>query len=486
MAEPEHTDRLRYLACLVESAQDIIISAGPDGRIASWNKAAEKLFGYTAAEAVGQPASFLKPPELVGRSGDKVARLRQGETVPAFDTVRRTKDGRDVEVSFTHSPILDDDGEVLGVCLIARDLTQQHAEEAARFHLAAMIEHSGAAIMAGDIDTRVTAWNAAAEKLFGYTLAEVAGRPMAFLIPPERQEEQRARAERLRQGEVIPPYDTVRIHKDGTRVDVSISPSIIRDAAGRIVGFAAFADDITERKQAERDLKAAHEATLIAGREYEAFAYAVAHDLRAPLRGIDGFIHLGQEYYRDGEAGPAQAQLDRARASARQMGRLIDSLLRLAQVNRQLLSRGEVDLSRIAQTAIARLREESPDRVVQAVIRPGLTTIGDGDLLDVVVTNLIDNAWKFTRGRAEARIEFGVEDGHYVVRDNGAGFDMAHSDKLFGLFQRLHHPSEFEGTGIGLATIQRIIRRHGGRIWAEGALDQGATFWFSLPGGVVR
>jgi light-regulated signal transduction histidine kinase (bacteriophytochrome) len=246
------------------------------------------------------------------------------------------------------------------------------------------------------------------------------------------------------------------------------------------VGYAAFVYDITERKQTERELAAAHEATLVASREYETFAYAVAHDLRAPLRGIDGFIHLGREAYEAGQTGEAVARLERASANVRQMGALIDGLLRLAQLSRQPIRRTTVDLSALVGVIVAQLSEESPDRVVVSDIEPGVSVLGDADLLRIVMTNLLDNAWKFTRHRRETQLEFGRTDGHCFVRDNGAGFDMVYYEKLFGMFQRLHHQSDFEGTGIGLATTQRIIRRHGGRIWAEGVLDQGSTFFFTL------
>jgi PAS domain S-box-containing protein len=481
LSDQWETDRVRLrLASIVESAQNAIISADVEGRIDSWNPAAERLFGYTAAEAIGRPAAFLKPPHLHGKSGDRVARLQRGDIVPASDTVRRTKDGRDIEVSITYSSIHDRDGALIGTSIVARDLTEQRRSDAVRFHLAAMIQYSGAAIIGYDLDTRVTSWNAAAEKLYGYTPAEALGRPGAFLVPPGGIENIEPYQTRLHSGATVPPYDAVRVRKDGSSIDVSISPSLIRDAAGAVVGYAAFVYDITERKQTERELAAAHEATLVASREYETFAYAVAHDLRAPLRGIDGFIHLGREAYEAGQTGEAVARLERASANVRQMGALIDGLLRLAQLSRQPIRRTTVDLSALVGVIVAQLSEESPDRVVVSDIEPGVSVLGDADLLRIVMTNLLDNAWKFTRHRRETQLEFGRTDGHCFVRDNGAGFDMAYYEKLFGMFQRLHHQSDFEGTGIGLATTQRIIRRHGGRIWAEGVLDQGSTFFFTL------
>jgi len=220
-----------------------------------------------------------------------------------------------------------------------------------------------------------------------------------------------------------------------------------------------------------------------ASREFEAFSYSVAHDLRAPLRGIDGFSQALLEDYSEKLDAEGQHYLRRVRESAQHMGRLIESLLMLARVTQSDLRRERVDLSGIARGTIGRLRGAQPDRQVEVLIADRLFGTGDRRLLEIAFENLLGNAWKFTGKRANARIEFGcAEDGDFVffVRDNGAGFDTSYASKLFGVFQRLHAASEFDGTGIGLATVQRIIRRHGGRIWAEGEVDRGATFFFTL------
>lgn len=226
-------------------------------------------------------------------------------------------------------------------------------------------------------------------------------------------------------------------------------------------------------------------ATEAANRELEAFSYSVAHDLRAPLRTIDGFSQALLEDHADKLDPQGQMYLRRVRASAQLMAQLIDDLLALSRVTRAELDRRPVDLSALARSIVARLAGDEPERKVEFHIAEGLQASGDARLLGVVLENLFGNAWKFTSRRPVARIEFGVrhQDGQpvYFVRDNGAGFDMTYADKLFGVFQRLHTAAQFEGTGIGLATVQRVVRRHGGRVWAEGALDRGATFYFMLP-----
>ena len=220
--------------------------------------------------------------------------------------------------------------------------------------------------------------------------------------------------------------------------------------------------------------------------ELESFSYSVAHDLRAPLRSIDGFGLILLEDYADKLDDEGKQYIAYVRESAQHMARLIDDLLALSRVTRAELRRAEVDVSGVARSVVARLAHAAPDRQVEVVIADGLTADGDGGLITIALENLLGNAWKFTRGTASARIEVGVSEGEpraFFVRDNGAGFDMAYASKLFGMFQRLHSASEFEGTGIGLATVHRIVRRHGGRIRAEGAVGQGATFFFTFDNG---
>lgn len=247
--------------------------------------------------------------------------------------------------------------------------------------------------------------------------------------------------------------------------------------------------DITERKRADEALRRAKEATEDANRELESFSYSVAHDLRAPLRSIDGFSQALLDDWAEKLDAQGKKYLKHVRESAQQMSHLIDDLLALSRLSRGDVRRLQVDLSALAHELVERLQDTEPERRVTVVIHDGVVGHGDPTLLRAVLENLLGNAWKFTAKRELAHIEFGqTSDGaraSYFVRDNGAGFDMAYAAKLFGVFQRLHSSDDFEGNGIGLATVQRIIRRHGGRVWAEGAVDRGATFSFTLGDGEI-
>lgn len=269
-----------------------------------------------------------------------------------------------------------------------------------------------------------------------------------------------------------------------------------RDAAGKIIGLVGISRDITDRKLAEqeiRQLNAELERRVVlrtaeleaANRELEAFSYSVSHDLRAPLRSMDGFAQALLEDYGEKLDEKARGYIKRVRDATRRMADLIEGILDLSRIARQDMHREAVNLSALAAEVIATLAAQQPQRKVEIQIADGLVVDGDRRLLLAMLENLLGNAWKYTSKRPEARIEFGSVTNSggkpvYFVRDDGAGFDMKYAGKLFGAFQRMHGVSEFAGHGVGLATVQRIIRRHGGRIWAEAAMEKGATFFFTL------
>jgi PAS domain S-box-containing protein len=317
---------------------------------------------------------------------------------------------------------------------------------------------------------------------------------------------------------------------DGTHKIILDSAVPLRESDGSISGAITINQDITERKQAEQDLLQSRKAALnmmtdaveardraellskelqghkdhleqmvaertvelkrqsaqleSTNKELEAFSYSVSHDLRAPLRGIDGWSLALLEDYGSQLEGQAKTYLERVRSETQRMGQLIDDLLQLSRLTTSEMSTQRVDLSTIAATIFAQLQKEQPERQVEFVLQPGLNANGDARLLEVALTNLLGNAFKFTGKTPQARIQFGQTELEgqraFFVGDNGVGFDMALAKKLFGAFQRLHKASDFTGTGVGLTTVQRIIHRHGGRIWAQAAVDQGATFYFTL------
>jgi PAS domain S-box-containing protein len=327
----------------------------------------------------------------------------------------------------------------------------------------------------------------------GYTAEEVVGRmSFADLLSPAGKaafvEHFAAFKERGTIGEL--EFELVR--RDGSQLPVLLSATAIRDGEGRYVASRSILFDITHRKEAERELARLHAELEDRAAQLEAFSYSVSHDLRAPLRAIDGYARILVEDHADRLDAEARRVLGVICDNARHMGRLIDDLLTFSRLGRKEVEKSPVDMASLARSVVDELRLLEPDRRVAVTIGSLPPALADPAMIRQVLTNVVANAWKFTRGRAEATIEVtgaaGPRETTYRVRDNGAGFDMQYASKLFGVFQRLHRADQFEGTGVGLAIVHRIVQRHGGRVWAHGAVDRGATFTFTLPteGGSVH
>jgi PAS domain S-box-containing protein len=350
-----------------------------------------------------------------------------------------------------------------------------------------------------DVATGATIWSPELEELYGIT--DGSGRYssefwLSFVHPDDLPAMRAALAKSFQDAS---PYaaDFRITRRDGQLRWLSARANVVTDASGRPQRLVGITLDITESKlAAERiyALNASLEARVTertmelssANKELESFSYSVSHDLRAPLRTIDGFSMALLEDCGDRLDETCQGHLQRIRTAAQRMGTLIDDLLHLSRVTRAQLSARPFDLSAMVTDVVTELRATQPERHnVVCQIQSALFATGDPQLLRVAIENLVNNAWKFTSKRSDALIEFGTAQKNgetaFFVKDNGAGFDPAYADRLFGAFQRLHGAAEFPGTGVGLATVQRVIHRHGGRIWAESSLDRGATFFFTLP-----
>jgi PAS domain S-box-containing protein len=292
-------------------------------------------------------------------------------------------------------------------------------------------------------------------------------------------------------------FEAIMLKKDGSPFPVEITSKLILNPKGFPIGLQGTTRDITDRKNTETQIvtlnkeleKRVRERTIeleAVNKELESFAYSISHDFRAPLRALDGFSASLQTKYDEHLDDEGRHYLDRIRNAAIYMSNLVDDLLDLSRITRKEFKKQQVDLSKLAAEIFAALQESEPQRQTTIKITPDLQVRGDAALLQSALQNLLENAWKFSSKEVQAEIEVGrttVEgEAVFFIRDNGAGFNMAYADKLFGAFQRLHKVGEFPGTGIGLATVQRIVNRHGGRIWAESEVGKGATFYFTLPG----
>ncbi len=485
---------------LVEGATGTaLIGFDVEGRVTHWNEGAEQVYGYTKSEILGASSSVLFPPEAQqqGEPAEELRAVRE-RGYEHKEAWRCRQDGTRFLAEISITAIYDESSTLVGFTKLTRDVTRR-AEDEARIHaLSAELDRfftlSLELLCVAGTDGFLKRINPVWETTLGWTNEELKSRPFVDFVHPDDRERTITALQERTAGKPVIGFESRFRCKDGSHRWFEWSSTLALEG-GLIY---ATGRDCTERKQAEFALQVlaaeleqrveARTAALSASNEeLEAFAYSVSHDLRGPLRGIDGFSQAVLEEYSDKLDEKGQDYLKRVRAGSQRMGILIDDLLSLSQVSRATLTDEHVDLSEIASSIAAELQALDTERSAEFSIEAGLTATGDRRLLRIALENLLGNAFKFTSGRATGHIEFAREqlDGRdaYFVRDDGAGFDMTYADQLFVPFQRLHTASEFPGTGIGLATVRRVVGRHGGRVWAHGEPDHGATIHFTLKGG---
>lgn len=363
-------------------------------------------------------------------------------------------------------------------------------------YLATILEHAQDAIVSLDLQGRIASWNRGATRLFGYSLQDALDLRVADLAAADSRRQLGGWFDQVVDGEPVDQGEISCRRADGNSFTAEVTIAPVRDHNGETIAASLIARDVTRRKETEEELRSIQadlesrvakrtEALRYVNAELEAFTYSASHDLRAPLRGIDGFSLALLEDYGEVLDDSAVRYIERIRSGANRMGEIIDALLMLSRISTVTLSLGRVDIGGISSEIVRELQEAEPEREVELVVQPDLVVRADPQLMRIALQNLLGNAWKFTRERDVAVITVGRtgegDDSAFFVRDNGAGFNMAYAEKLFAPFQRVHQPDRFEGSGIGLGTVQRVINRHGGKVWGVGRPDEGATFYFQLP-----
>jgi PAS domain S-box-containing protein len=503
LAEKEAKESEAKYRALYENSINGIFRSAPDGHLLEVNPAYAHMFGYNSpAEIIAAinnvGAQLYLYPEQRKEVIDILA--ANGEMEPReFEAVRR--DGTPFWVLIAVAEVIDANGNLLYYEGTSMDITMRKRTEKAlkeneeRFKK--VIECSGVWIWEVDAKGMYTYVSPMEENILGYKTDEIIGKKYFYdsFAPEIKVEMTKAALGVFAEKGVFTNLENANIHKDGHIVILSTSGSPLLDAKGNLLGYRGADTDITLRKQGEEEIKRinaeleqrVHERTFqleTINKELESFSYSVSHDLRSPLRSIDGFSNLLLKNYSNLLDDQGKDYFQRVMKASRRMGLLIDDLMKLSRFTRIEMKRGITNLSSIAESIVEEFKSADPERQINIFIQPGMIANVDSDLIQNALQNLFDNAWKYSKNKADAKIEFGAmeKDGNtvYYVRDNGAGFDMKYVDKLFSAFQRLHSDDEFEGTGIGLATVNRIIHRHGGTIWAEGAVNSGATFYFTL------
>ena len=493
-----------FLAAIVESSDDAIVGKDLSGNVISWNSGAERMFGYLADEIIGQSISRVLSPDHPDEEEEILRQVRKG-SIRHLETVRIRKDGKPINVSLTVSPIRNEQQQIIGMSSVARDITERKAAAAELEHQAGILREQAqmldlANVLARDLSDRIILWNTGSEKMYGWTRAEALGKVSQELLATQfRQPLEEIRSQLFSQGHW--EGELVHRRKDGQLITVMSQWVLYRDEKGREAAILEVNNDVTERKKAEEQIlkmnaeleqrvQVRTAELTAANRELEAFTYSVAHDLRAPLRHIDAFSKILHDDFSGSMPPEAHRFLDNIRNGSRNMSRLVDDLLNLARVGRQELRRQPTPLKELVEEVKLDLVREAEGRKIEWKIDSLPVIECDPGLMKQVFANLLSNAVKYTRPRNVAVIEVGQErvDGHNAifVRDNGVGFNMRYADKLFGVFQRLHRAEDFEGTGVGLATVERIVRKHGGSIWAQAELNRGATFYFTIANSKPR
>lgn len=482
-----------YLASIVESSEDAIIGKTLDGTIVSWNRAAERLYGYDAHEAIGQSIAILVPDDLFDDLPAILEKIRRGEVIEHFETERMRKDGAHVSVSLTVSPLKDAAGAVIGASSIARNITaRKRAEEALRAadrQTRLILEAAAEGVYGTDAESNFTFVNPAATRILGYTAEELIGRRVHTMVhhsfpdgTPYPMEECKLAHAIMHAGVAIFVEDWFwRKDGSGFPVELSAAPMLVD---GKVVGTVATFSDITERKQTTEKLALQARELERSNKELQQFAYISSHDLQEPLRTMASFAQLLQRRYQGKLDANADDFIHFIVDGATRMQGLINDLLMYSRVGSRAREFAPADCTAVLRQAISNLQVAITECGAQVTHDPLPTIPCDEGQLTQVFQNLLGNSIKFRnspvpRIHVAARRE--ASEWVFSVKDNGIGIDPQYAGRIFEVFQRLHTCSEYPGSGIGLAITKKIVERHGGHVWVESQLHQGATFFFSIP-----
>ncbi len=502
-AREKMAEKARFLASIIESSDDAIISKDLNGVILSWNKGAENIYGYLAEEVIGKPVSLIAAP---GQNEMPLIleRIKKGERIDHYQTVRKTKNGKLVDVSLTVSPIFNDDGRIIGASKIARDITEQvkiaaQLEQAknnlqeneklareARDHLKTILTSIGDGVIATDMNANVILMNSVAQSLTGWTLDEAMGRPLdeIFVISNEETGEivDNPVHKALREGKIVGLANHTKLKsKSGTEIVIDDSAAPIRDTKGNLYGVVLVFRDTTDRRKAETNLNETVEHLRRANEDLKQFAFAASHDFQEPLRMINSYSQILLENIGGELNEEAEMCVKYINEGTKRMRELISDLLSFTRVGAEAVPNASVNLDDILDKVIENLKIPIENSGAK-INREHLPVLyGHEAHFIQLFQNLISNAIKY---RSEQPLEINImvdpQKCLFCVSDNGIGIAPQDQEKIFGVFKRLHG-REIPGTGIGLSICQRIVERYGGKIWVESQLDKGSTFCFTLP-----
>lgn len=482
--EQDLRDLSEQYRAIVQASPLAIIALDRAGLVRLWNPAAENLFGWNAEEVLGSPLPFIPANKMAEHRAFRERDLR-GDNLHNVEIRRVRKDGSSVDLTVSTAALRDDSGAIIGIMSLYMDITVRRQAQAENAKLAAVVRSSREAIMSFGLDGIIQSWNPGAERTFGYRAGEAIGRHVSIISAPDKYAEQHDILARIRAGEPLLEYETVRRHKDGHEVVVSVSAGPIIGKDGDIAGVVATAQDVTQRQRSDAALRQANEDLIKANRELEEFAYVASHDLREPLRMINIYTQMLVRRQLDPNNQQTREYAQYIEQGVQRMERLIEDVLSYSRtISIEAVPARPAELA----TALAQALEMLQPQIHEtgAFLDSGSLgrVLADEAQLVLLLQNLLSNSLKYHDPERPPEIQItGERQGQELVvsiADNGIGFDPKYANRIFGLFKRLH-TNEYPGTGLGLAICKRIVERYGGRIWAESEPGKGSIFHFSLP-----
>lgn len=469
---------------IVEASDDAIISRTIEGKIIIWNAAATHLFGYEENEIVGQKISLLIPAERLSENAMIIDSIKRGEKVVHFETIRIAKDGSEKNVSLTILPALDEQGKIIGASQIVRDIAMKKIADEKQATLAAIVSSSDDAIISKTLDGIITSWNRAATQMFGYPEKEAIGRHISLIIPSDRLAEETMIIQNVRSGNKVDHFETVRIAKDGTNRDISLTVSPIKNSAGEIIGASKVARDISLRIEAEKQRKLFIDRLQDLNEYKDEFMVMASHELKTPLTVISANLQVLKQMIEGDQNEPI---VEKVIQKVFRMSELISNLLDVSkiQAGKLELNRSTFDLGHLVQDVVSNLQETTKCHKIHFTnVNGHLSLNADYERIEHVMTNLLGNAIKYSPDEGNISVEAVRKENeiHVRVTDEGIGIPKEDILNVFERFYRVRgSASSFSGSGIGLYLSAEIVKKHGGKIWAESELGKGTSLYFTIP-----
>lgn len=477
-------EKQAMLAAIITSTDDAIISKTLDGIITSWNPAAIKMFGYTEEEASGKHISLVIPDDRLDEENFIISKIKAGEKVEHFETVRIAKDGKSISLSLTISPILDGDGKVIGASKIARDISERKRAQEKQAMLASIVAASDDAIISKTLQGIITSWNPAAERLFGFTEEQAIGKHISLIIPDDRLDEETYIIREVSRGIKVDHFQTIRKTKDGKLVPLSLTVSPVMNESGNIIGASKIARDISAEQASQQETARLYEHLKVLNTKKDDFLALASHELKTPLTSMSAYLQILARLETHAKN---KTFVDKLQHQLKKLTSLVDELLDVSKIEagKMHFAEEEFDLRKVIDEAIDMISHANPRYLITfESINSKCIITGDSHRIEQVVINLLTNAIRYSPHSNNLKVYLIEEDNEIKVgvEDYGIGIAKEKLENIFSRYYRIDGSNGIvSGLGIGLYICHEIVSRHNGKIWAESTLGEGSTFWFTLP-----